>query len=345
MSIVDNIISFISHSRPEVHAIILLLSIIMGIVVLRLLANFFFRLVAHKNENIYLALQTVFRHMPTCLGIIVGILGTSKFLDVPPFVTQGLQHLNKSFIIMTVAIFVANLVTGFLRYKLSRSSSNIKSTSILETIIDISVYAIGVLVLLESLGISISPLLTALGVGGLASALALQDTLANLFAGISILLSKQVKIGDYIKLSSGEAGHVVDMNWRNTTIKTVTENMIVVPNQKIASSIITNYAQPYASCSIIIPIGVSYNSNLQHVEEVTLEVAKQILRDNKGGVEGFEPLVRYHDFGGFSIDFDVFLQVKSVMYQRFIRHQFIKALYLRYQAEGIEIPTNPFQQQ
>ena len=77
----------------------------------------------------------------------------------------------------------------------------------------------------------LGPVLTALGAGGLASALALQDTLANLFSGITTIFSKQVRMGDYIKLASGEAGRVVDMNWRNTTIRTATGNMIIVPNR------------------------------------------------------------------------------------------------------------------
>lgn len=344
MNFINDMISAISHGGPKVHTVILVVCVILGILLLRLEAKILFRLIARKNDKLYATLEWIFKGMPTCFGVMTGIWWATKFIEAPPFVIQGMQHLNRSIFIMTIAIFIAHLASGFVRYKLNKSSSNINSTSILETTIDICVYAIGAMALLESLGISISPLLTALGVGGLATALALQDTMSNLFSGINTLLSKQVKIGDYVQLASGEAGHVVDMNWRNTTIKTITENMIVVPNQKIASSILTNYAQPYASCSIMIPVGVSYDSDLQHVEDVTLEVARQVLKDNDGGADGFEPMVRYRDFGGFSIDFDVFLQVKSIMDQRFIRHQFIKALFVRYKAEGIEIPTNPFQQ-
>ncbi len=152
-----------------------------------------------------------------------------------------------------------------------------------------------------------------------------------------MLLSKQVKIGDFVRLSTGDAGHIVDMNWRNTTIKTTTENMIIVPNQEIASSVIINYAQPFAACSILIPLGVSYGSDLQHVENITVEVASQVLQNNNGGVDGFVPLVRFHDFGQNGIKFDVVLRVKTIMDQNFIRHQFIKAIYERYADEGIEI--------
>ena len=134
-----------------------------------------------------------------------------------------------------------------------KSAGNFASTSILVNTIELVVYLTGFLFMLQSFGISIAPLLTALGVGGLAVALALQDTLSNLFSGINILLSKQTKVGDYIKLSSGEEGIVSDMNWRSTTIQQTSNNMVVVPNQKIATSIITNYALPDAECSLVVP--------------------------------------------------------------------------------------------
>lgn len=142
-----------------------------------------------------------------------------------------------------------------------------------------------------------------------------------------------------MKLSSDESGHGVDMNWRDTTIKTVAENMIVVPNQKIASSVIVNYVQPFAACSILVPIRISYGSNLQHVEAVTVDVAKEVLQANAGGVDGFEPVVRYRELGEYSINFDVVLRVKTIMDQNFIRHQFIKAIYERFHQENIAIPV------
>ncbi len=139
--------------------------------------------------------------------------------------------------------------------------------------------------MLQSFGISVTPLLTALGVGGLAVALALQDTLSNLFAGINILLSKQTKVGDFIKLSTGEEGFVEDLNWRSTTIRQLANNMVVVPNQKIATSIITNYALPETECSMLVAVGVSYDSDLDHVEKITVAVAKEVLRDTDGAVK------------------------------------------------------------
>ena len=133
-----------------------------------------------------------------------------------------------------------------------------------------------------------------MGIGGLAVALALQDTLSNLFSGLQIIASRQVRIGDYVKLNTGEEGYVTDITWRNTTIRAIPDNMIIVPNSKLASTILTNYHQPAKVMSVIVQIGVSYDSDLAKVEKITLEVAKEILREIEGGIPDFEPFIRYH---------------------------------------------------
>ncbi|MDF2858617.1 MAG: MscS Mechanosensitive ion channel [Neobacillus sp.] len=321
----------------KTHLAVCFISLALGIIILRLVFSKLLKIIARKTKISYPLLQQTFRGIPTLLGILIGLYVAMEILTIPPRPLLFLQRLFHANVILTLTLMVAHLGSGFLKHKLGRTSKNFASTSILATAIDLSVYAIGILVLLESFGVSISPLITALGVGGLATALALQDTLANLFSGINILVSKQIKMGDFVKLSTGEEGHVVDMNWRNTTIKTPTENMAVVPNQKIASSIITNYAQPFAECSISIPIGVSYESDLDHVEKVTVAVAKEILQATEGGVKNFEPFIRYSGFTGSSINFNVILRVKTVTDQQLICHEFIKRIYGCYKQEGIII--------
>ncbi len=321
----------------KVHLVVYFISLALGIIILRLVFSKLLKIIARKTNISYSLLQQTFRGIPTLLGILIGLYAAMEILTIPPRPLLFLQRLFHSIVILSLTLMVAHLGSGYLKHKLGKTSENFASTSILVTTIDLTVYAIGILFLLESFGVSISPLITALGVGGLATALALQDTLANLFSGINILVSKQIKMGDFVKLSTGEEGHVVDMNWRNTTIKTPTENMVVVPNQKIASSIITNYAQPFAECSISIPIGVSYGSDLDHVEKVTAAVAKEILQETEGGVKSFEPFIRYGSFAESSINFNVILRVKTVTDQHLIRHEFIKRIYVRYQQEGIII--------
>ncbi|SFL93509.1 mechanosensitive ion channel family protein [Pelosinus propionicus] len=328
----------IQNGGFKTHLIVFLISLALGIVILRVVFSKLLKIIARKTKISHSLLQQTFKGIPTLLGILIGLYAVMEILTIPPHPLLFLQRLFHAIVILSLTLMVAHLGSGYLKHKLGKTSENLASTSILATAIDLTVYAIGILILLESFGVSISPLITALGVGGLATALALQDTLANLFSGINILVSKQIKMGDFVKLSTGEEGHVVDMNWRNTTIRTPTENMAVVPNKQIASSIITNYAQPYAECSISIPIGVSYGSDLNLVEKVTVEIAKRVLQEIDGGVKTFEPLVRYGSFAGSSINFNVILRVKTVTDQQLICHEFIKRIYERYQQEGIIIP-------
>ncbi len=321
----------------KTHLVVYFISLGLGIFILRIIFAKILKIVASKTKISHALLQQTFRGIPTLLGILIGLYAAMEVLTIPPRPLLFLQRLFHSIAIMSAALLIAHLSSGYLKQKFGKTSGAFASTSILATTVDLAVYTIGIMILLESFGVAISPLLTALGVGGLAVALALKDTLANLFSGINILVSKQIKMGDFVKLSTGEEGHVVDMNWRNTTIKTPTENMVVIPNEKFASSTITNYAQPFAECSIAIPIEVSYESDLDHVEKVTIEVAKEILHTTEGGLATFEPLVRYVGFTETGVNFNLVLRVKTVTDQHLVRHEFIKKIYARYKQEGIII--------
>jgi len=116
------------------------------------------------------------------------------------------------------------------------------SASVIRSVVRIAIVAIGLLVALGTFGISIAPALTALGVGGLAVALGLKDTLSNLFAGIALLASRQVVPGDFIRFDGGE-GYVVDISWRITTVRDAAGAYIYVPNEKLAQSTLTSFAR------------------------------------------------------------------------------------------------------
>ena len=249
---------------------------------------------------------------------------------------EGENHF-RSLLLITVTFFIAHLSSSLIKARMTRRESESSSMSILTTVIDLAIYMAGFLIILSSYGISISPLLTALGAGGLASALALQDTLSNLFSGITTIVSRQVHMGDYISLSSGESGRVVDMNWRNTTLRTSTGNMIIVPNKSIAASIITNYEQPQAECTIAIPLTITYGNDLEAVERVTLRVARSILDRSQYGVKGFMPAVRFDKMGEYGITLKVVLRIRNIVDETKIRHQFIKEIIRVYQQEGIEL--------
>jgi small-conductance mechanosensitive channel len=197
---------------------------------------------------------------------------------------------------------------------------------------------LGLLVILNGLGLSITPMLTALGVGGLAVALALQEPLANFFAGLFITLAGQIRVGDYVRLDTGQEGYVVDFSWRSTRLRMLANNLIVVPNAKLAQAIVVNHHLPSQDLAVLVEVGVDYASDLRHVERVVVDVGCDVMRDVTGGVPEFEPFIRYHTFGDSSINFTVILRAKEFVDQYLIKHEFVKRLHTRFNAEGIVIP-------
>jgi small-conductance mechanosensitive channel len=134
---------------------------------------------------------------------------------------------------------------------------------------------------------------------------------------------------------------VTDVTWRNTTIRELSDNMIIVPNSQLAASRVRNYCQPNTELAVFVEVGVDTSSPLEKVERITIEVARQIMEEVPGSVPSFEPLMRYHKFGDSSVDFTVTLRAKEFTDQDLIKHEFIKRLHERYENEGIEIAASP----
>jgi len=124
--------------------------------------------------------------------------------------------------------------------------SRAKKTVILsmKNVIDAFIYIIAFLVILSTIGIEITPLIASLGIGGLAVALALQSTLENYFSGVYITFDRTIKVGDYIELENGMKGYVDAIGWRSTKIRTLSSNLIIIPNSKLTDMIVTNYYYP-----------------------------------------------------------------------------------------------------
>lgn len=269
-------------------------------------------------------------------ALLTGLYGVAT--QVP--MTVGLQRLAGNIFLVTIilvaTLFFMRLAAGFVTHYAKKAV--LPSISIFSNLAKVSVFSIGILIILQSLGISIAPILTALGVGGLAVALALQDTLSNIFAGLHIIATRQIRQGDYIRLASGEEGYVNDITWRNTTVQTLPNNMVIIPNSKLAGAIVTNYNLPDREMAVLVQVGVSYASDLDHVERVTIEVASELLHEVQGGASGFDPFIRYHTFADFSINFTVILRGKEYVDQHLLKHEFVKRLHRRYAREKIEIP-------
>ena len=214
--------------------------------------------------------------------------------------------------------------------------------SILNNLIRIFIYIIGFLFILQTLEVEITPLIAAIGAGSLGVSFALQNTLENLFSGIQITVAQRINPGDYVRLTSGEEGYVKDINWNNMQIQRWDNNTVVVPNSMLTSAILTNFHSPKKWMLVWVDIGVSYASDLEEVERITLEVTQELLeaRVKDGALYGgdFSPFIRYNTFSEFRVNFAVFFYIKEFMNQYLIKHELIKCLHKRYRQEGIDIP-------
>lgn len=271
-------------------------------------------------------------------GGLVGTRIVLRTMVADPAARAPMAHAILALAVLSICMVLARMAASWIHHTTSGLMGGSRTASILGIIVRAVIFSVGALVVLHDLGIAIAPMITALGVGGLAVALALQDTLSNLFAGLQLIASRQVNVGDYVKLDSGDEGYLTDITWRNTTIRALPNHMVVVPNAKLAGAIVQNHHLPDPEVAVLVQVGVSYDSDLDRVEEVTVATARRVLLRLQPRLKTFDPFIRYHTFNESSIGFSVILRAAEFTERFELVHEFIKALHRAYRAEGIVIP-------
>ncbi|MDP6049866.1 MAG: mechanosensitive ion channel family protein [SAR202 cluster bacterium] len=208
---------------------------------------------------------------------------------------------------------------------------------IFRRVLPITVYAVGTLIAIDNLGVSISPILAGLGIGGLAVALAVQPTLSNFFAGTYVVTEGELKAGDFIELDGGPSGYVESVGWRSTKIRSRFNNLVIIPNSRMAESIVTNYFSPTPAMNVIVTCGVSYESDLEQVENIALEEAEALVKESRHSIKDMDPFFGFSNFGDSNIDFFIFLQAVDRNGTFILKSQLMKRIHSRFTAEGIEI--------
>lgn len=251
-----------------------------------------------------------------------------KFVDMAFKVTS----------VVAIVMFADRLMKGIIRTYSDKISVLKDTGGVVHIVARVVVMGLGILILLDNFGISITPILASLGIGSLAVALALQPTLENFFSGIQLIIDKPISVGQFIRLESGEEGYVEKIGWRSTWVRQLANNVVVIPNKVLVSSRVLNYHYPQKETSVYVKAGVHYDSDLEQVEKVTIEVARDVLKTVEGGVPDFDPFIRFHTFNDSSIDFTVILRAKEFVDGYRIKHEFVKRLKKRFTVEGIVIP-------
>lgn len=263
-------------------------------------------------------------------------------IEIAELPKRQYELINKALVVLIIFSFslaIANFIGRLFKNYVEKLEIPIPTTGLFYVLLKGTIIAVGLIIVMSSLGISIAPVLTALGIGGLAVALAFKDTLENLFAGIHILLEKTIRVGDFIRLENGQEGFVQDITWRTTRIKTIQNNTVIIPNSKLSQSIVLNYSLPDNKMSLSMTISVSYDSDPEEVERVLIDEFMKSKAEIEEIVEDSNPVVRFNPgFGDSSLDFTLSFQIKHASQQFAALHSLRKRIFKRFKEEGLEIP-------
>jgi len=283
-----------------------------------LIGWFFERIVLRRLERLSRKTKTnwddvvvgAVRHAPILWFTALGAWLATRTLPLSDTVRQILERGLSVLIIVSFTLVLARAASAAVANYSSQGRASTAGAALITTLTRLVIFVFGALFVLQSLGIPITPLITGLGIGGLAIALALQPTLAK-----------------------------TDIKWRNTTIKALwDDHEVVVPNSRLGDSVVVNYSLPSRPYWVRIEVGVHYDSDLDQVERVVSEVARESADACGCRSDQTEPVMRFQQFGDSSIDFFVRIRVDRYEMQYQLRHEFIKRLHLRFNEEGIEIP-------
>ena len=328
---------------PAIAAVIVLIGFVVAFLVHKLIFPLIIRFTRWTPSDLDSRLIRSLRWPAT-----LGILALAGFLAVTVGLELGEDQERANTVagaaglvvgIIAVAGLLSAAVDWYLVTLASRTNHvvDVRLFPLIRRVGGLVVYGIGALLVLDVMDINISPLIAGLGLGGLAVALAIQPTLANLFAGTYVMTEGVIDTGDYIELESGVAGYVVEVGWRSTRIRTWGNNLVVIPNARFAETIITNYQQPVSAVNVYLTCGVSYDSDLDLVEEISREVMDDLLQNDDNAVKSYGSWFAFNAFGESNVDFWLFLQAKDRIASFSLQSALIKDLHRRFNDECITI--------
>ena len=207
----------------------------------------------------------------------------------------------------------------------------------LRRVLPLMMYSVGGLTALAAVNIPITPILAGFGIGGLAIALAVRPTLANFVSGTYVVTEGEIQVGHYIEIHGGPAGYVEEVGWRSSKIRTMYNNLVIIPNSRMVDSIITNYNSPDPAIDVLVYCGVSYDSDLRRVEEVARATAQDVVNASEHAVKDGEPWFGFEEFGDSNITFWIFIRATDRLGSFHLTSELVKAIHSRLTQEGIEI--------
>lgn len=317
-------------------AVILVVALIAGFALNRVFHHWTVKLRGKRGELVFALLES----LPLPLMLLSGLYAGLEIFALPHKWELIGSKLIVALVIIVLFYFPAKIFILFLR-RAGEKDPSLEQVTAPATMVVRALFAlVATVIILENLGIHLTAVWTTLGVGSVAVALALQETLSNFFAGLYLMADRPVRPGDYIKLDSGQEGFVVRVGWRSTSLRTGANNLVLVPNSTLAKAVITNFSLPDARTSYALQVGVAYGTDPERVEKVLLEVAEEAIRNRVEGLLAAPvPVVRFNPgLGESSLDFSLIVQVRQFSDQSLVGSELRKRIVKKFAREGIEIP-------
>jgi small-conductance mechanosensitive channel len=226
-----------------VPVLVFLASYIVGLWVRRVVSNAFERWASRVRwQGNNLVMTTV--HRPFLFWfLILGVFIAIQVSVVTPQVKGITTKAMGTLFFLSLGWVVINLFGQLLEIYLPRLKTRWPTITLAKNVIRATIIVVCALIILEIWGMPTSPLLVLIAVAILAAALALRNAAPNFFAGVQLSATQQIKVGDYIKLETGEQGYITDISWYNTRIKALDESIIIVPNNRFLQFTVVNYGR------------------------------------------------------------------------------------------------------
>ena len=285
-------------------------------------------------------LFSLLESLPIPLLLIASLYLGLQSLPLPSQFEYVGSKLSLALVILVMMYFPSKVIVLALR-RASQTRPSLEQVTQPAAFVVRTLFAVlGTIIFLDNIGVTLTAVWTTLGVGSVAVALALQETLSNFFSGLYLIADRPVRLNDYIRLDSNQEGFVLRIGWRSTILQTLGNNFVVIPNSSLAKAIITNFSAPTPRMSYSLPVGVAYGTDPNLVEKVLLEAAREAIHD---GVQGLlaepPPSVSLNPgFGTVSLDFSLSVQLRQFTDQFPVQSELRKRVVRKFKEAGIEMP-------
>ena len=270
--------------------------------------------------------------------VATGLALWARLVPMPSALEDYIDAIAKGAAVLMLVLFADAFVQTWMTQRQERSKVLRTSGGVLRSAAKAVIYLMGMLMVLSTMGIDITPLIASLGVGSIAVGLALQRTLEDFLAGLILAADQPIRVGDFVTLDPGLEGVVLSIGWRSCQLRTRDDMHVIVPNSKLAGATLINRSMPSRLVTFVVPVGVAYGTDLKRASDTALEVASEVLQSHPAGVQDYEPKCVYTDFGDSAVNFAVWLRATDWERHFGLKSAYIEALHRRFEADGVVIP-------